>query len=55
MPNPILTTLVISASSLLFVTAVSSDTLPSVVSSTDVTVFVSPNIPDALELAGEVV
>ena len=61
MPNAILTTIAISASSLLFVTAVSSETLPSVVnstdviSSTDVNLFVSPNIPDALELAGEVV
>jgi len=61
MPNAILSTIAIAASSLLFVTSVSSETLPSVVNqtavvnTTDVSVFVSPNIPDALELAGELV
>jgi len=59
MPNAILSTIAIAASSLLFVTSVSSETLPSVVNQTAVvnptvvSVFVSPNIPDVLELAGE--
>ena len=55
MPNAILSTIALSASSLLFVTSVSSESLTSIVNATDVNVFVSPNIPDALELAGEVV
>ena len=55
MPNAILSTIALSASSLLFVTSVSSESLTSVVNATDVNVFVSPNIPDALELAGEIV
>jgi len=53
MPNTILSTIAIAASSVLFVTSVSSETLPSVVQTTEVSVFVSPTIPDALELAGE--
>ena len=55
MSNAILSTIALSASSLLFVTSVSSESLTSVVNATDVNVFVSPNIPDALELAGEIV
>jgi membrane-bound lytic murein transglycosylase D len=55
MPNAILSTIALSASSLLFVTSVSSESLTSIVNATDVNVFVSPNIPDALELAGEIV
>ena len=53
MPNTLLSTIAIAASSVLFVTSVSSETLPSVVQATEVSVFVSPTIPDALELAGE--
>ena len=55
MSNAILSTIALSASSLLFVTSVSSESLTSIVNATDVNVFVSPNIPDALELAGEIV
>ena len=53
MPNTILSTIAIAASSLLFVASVSSEKSPSVVNATDVSVFVSPTIPDAPELAGE--
>ena len=54
MPNPILT-LVLSASSLLLVTSVSSETLPFTIPTPVESVFVSPNVPDALDLAGEIV
>ena len=55
MPKAILTTIALCALSLLLVTSVSSETLPSVVQTSDDSVFVSPDIPEALELAGEVV
>ena len=55
MPKAILTTIALCALSLLLVTSVSSETLPSIVQTSDDSVFVSPDIPEALELAGEVV
>ena len=55
MQKAILTTIALCALSLLLVTSVSSETLPSVVQTSDDSVFVSPDIPEALELAGEVV
>ena len=54
MPNPILT-LVLSASSLLLVTSVSSETLPFTIPTPVESVYVSPNVPDVLDLAGEIV
>ena len=55
MPNAILSTIALSASSLLLVTSVSSEKIPSVIPTTYTSVVVSPIIPDEIELAGEVV
>ena len=55
MPNAILSTIALSASSLLLVPSVSSEKIPSISPTTDTSVVVSPIIPDEIELAGEVV
>lgn len=55
MPNAILTTIAISASSLLLVASISSKKIPSAIPTTNTSVVVSPKIPDVIELAGEAV
>jgi len=55
MPNAILSTIALSASSIFLVASVSSEEIPSVIPTTNTSVVVSPIIPDEIELAGELV
>jgi membrane-bound lytic murein transglycosylase D len=55
MPNAILSTIALSASSIFLVASVSSEEIPSVIPTTNTSVVVSPIIPDEIELAGEIV